>query len=130
LFDLTNIQIEQWAEHHYPSFLEITTAGDKPSTAINGQSLDARAKLFAKMGADIQARAAAVRREAFLQDLRARGVIKEQTEEEKEASRIRMEAEANAPFPWFLVIGVVLGILAVMAGLGGGIAYVIWKYSD
>lgn len=82
------------------------------------------------MGADIQARAAAARRETFLQDLKARGIIKEQTEEEKEASRIRMEAEANAPFPWFLVIGVVLGLLAVMAALGGGIAYVIWKYSD
>jgi farnesyl-diphosphate farnesyltransferase len=82
------------------------------------------------MSSDLQAKAANQRREAFLEDLRSRGIIKEQTEEQKEAARIRMEEEANAPFPWFLVIGVVLGILAVMAALGGGIAYVIWKYSD
>jgi farnesyl-diphosphate farnesyltransferase len=82
------------------------------------------------MGQEIQARAAAQKREAFLADLRAKGILKEQTEEEKEASRKRMEEEANAPFPWMLVAGVVLGLLAVMALLGGGIAFVIYKYSD
>jgi len=125
-----NKQIEQWTEHHYPSFLEITTSGDKPSTSINAQSLDARARLFAQMSSEVQAKAAAKKREAFLEDLKARGIIKEQTEEEKEASRKRMEEEANAPFPYLLVGGVVFGLLFVMALLGGGIAYIIWKFAD
>lgn len=123
-------QIEQWTEHHYPSFLEITTSGDKPSTAINQYSLDARAKLYAKITAGIQAKMAAERRETFLADLRARGIIKEQTEEQKEASRKRMEEEANAPFPWLMILGVIGGLLAVMAILGAGIAFVVYKYSN
>jgi farnesyl-diphosphate farnesyltransferase len=126
----TDIQIEQWTEHHYPSFLEITTAGDKPSTSINAQSLDARAQLFSKMGSAIQAKVAAERRETFLADLRAKGILKEQTPEQKEASRLRMEEEANAPFPWLLIGGIVFGLLFVMAMMGAGIAYVIWKYAD
>jgi cytochrome c-type biogenesis protein CcmH/NrfG len=82
------------------------------------------------MSQDVQAKAAAKKREAFLEDLKARGIIKEQTEEQKEASRKRMEEEANAPFPYLLVGGVVFGLLFVMALMGGGIAYIIWKYAD
>lgn len=124
------VQIEQWTEHHYPGFLEINTSGDKPSTAINQYSLDARAKLYMSITSRIQAKMAAEKREHFLADLRSRGIIKEQTEEEKEASRKRLEEEANAPFPWLLIIGVIGGLLTVMALMGGGIAFLIYKYAD
>lgn len=123
-------QIEQWTEHHYPGFLEINSSGDKPSTSINQFSLDSRAKLYHKITTGIQAKMAAEKREAFLADLRQRGIIKEQTEEEKEASRKRMEEEANAPFPWLLILGVIGGLLAVMALMGGGIAWIVYKYAD
>lgn len=86
--------------------------------------------MFTSITAGIQNRLAVERREAFLADLRARGIIKEQTPEEKEASRLRMEEEANAPFPWLLIVGVVGGLLAVMGIMGCGIAYLIWRFAD
>lgn len=86
--------------------------------------------MFTKITASIQSQMAAERRESFLADLRSRGIIKEQTEEEKEASRLRAEEEMNAPFPWLLIVGVIGGLLAVMALMGCGIAYIIWKYAD
>lgn len=82
------------------------------------------------MGSAIQAKAAADRRENFLADLRAKGIIKDQSPEEKEATRLRMEEEANAPFPWLLIGGVVFGLLFMMALMGAGIAAIIWKYAD
>jgi farnesyl-diphosphate farnesyltransferase len=82
------------------------------------------------MSQEVQAKAAAAKREVFLADLRAKGIIKDQTPEEKEASRKRMEEEANAPFPYLLILSVVFGLLFVMALLGSGIAYIIWKYAD
>ena len=67
-------QIEQWSEHHYPGFLQITSndAG-KPVTGLDGNSTDARVKLFKMIADREREKAAAARREQIMADLRARG---------------------------------------------------------
>lgn len=68
------------------------------------------------------------RSDAMMADLRARGILKDRTPEEEEKLRIAREKYENEGTPWFMIIAVVFGVLAVMAGLGGGLTWVIIKY--
>jgi len=67
-------------------------------------------------------------------DMRARGIIKnrtkeEQDEDEKKAiERARIEAEEG--FPWLIVGGLILGVLAVFGILAAIIIFIIMKYVD
>lgn len=63
-------------------------------------------------------------------DLRAKGILKQRTPEEEEALRIAREKYENEATPWLMIIGTVLGVLALMLALGGGLVYLIMKYSD
>lgn len=108
-------RIEKWAEHHYPSFLNIkATPGAPPQTEVDPMSTDARAPLYielvkkARQAADLQ------RREDFKKDLIARGIIKDPKDTTGKPETAVAPAEADTP-PWLLIIGIVLGILAVFA---------------
>lgn len=67
-------------------------------------------------------------------DLRARGIIKTLTGPEKEAEDKRLaelrRVADEAGAPWGLILGIIAAVLAVMVGLGGGIAWLIVRYSD
>jgi farnesyl-diphosphate farnesyltransferase len=79
-----------------------------------------------------QERAAEERRAAFMADLRARGIIKDRSpEEQKEYEEKSLEAMAKAEaegFPWLLVVGIVVGVVALMVAIGGAITWVILHY--
>lgn len=123
-------QVEQWTEHHYPSFLQIGGAAGSASTSIDPMSRDARVALFAKISNEAKEKIAAEKREAFMADLKARGIIKDRSpEEQAEWNRKQAEMTEDSP-PWLLIIGGVLGILASMVALGFGIVYLIMKYAD
>ncbi|ORY28634.1 isoprenoid synthase domain-containing protein [Naematelia encephala] len=126
-------KIEQWTEHHYPSFLEISGSSGSAQTVINSTSTDARAALYTQLAKEAQDKAAADRREAMMADLRARGIIKEKKEgaeaTEEEKRRIAAIENEEGP-PWLMIIGIIVGILALMTGLGALITWVVLTYFD
>lgn len=133
-FSIACARIEQWCEHHYPSFLQIQAGqGGKAQTVIDPQSTDARAPLYTEMVKRAREQAEAERREKFMEDLRARGIIKPavpETEEEKAERQERIAKMENEPFPWKMVLSFIVGLIAIMGGLGWGIVWIVMKYSD
>ena len=63
-----------------------------------------------------------------MEDLKARGILKDRTPEEK-AALVKAQAIEESP-PWMLILAAVTGILVLMVGMGLGIAYIIIKYAD
>lgn len=93
-------------------------------------SKDARVVMYQRLATEIQEKAAKEKREALIKDLKARGILKERSpEEEAEMERKRIEA-ANEPFPWLLVLGVVGGVIAIMAGLAAIVVWAVLKFGD
>ncbi|AAW42475.2 farnesyl-diphosphate farnesyltransferase, putative [Cryptococcus deneoformans JEC21] len=108
-------KIEQWAEHHYPSFIQIgNAAGNGVQSAIDPAAIKAR-------------------QEKFMADLRAKGLIKEksgETDGDEEAKK-RYEAIQNEQaVSWLMIIGVIVGMLALMAAMGGIVVWVILTVYD
>jgi farnesyl-diphosphate farnesyltransferase len=123
-------QIEQWTEHHYPSFLQITGSAGSASTAIDPSSTDSRVALFTSLAKAAADATALKRREEFMADLRARGIIKDRTPEEIAAGEKRMAEYVSEETPWLMIIGMIAGVLALMIALGGGMVWLIVKYTD
>lgn len=125
-------KIEQWTEHHYPSFLQISgSSGGGATTSIDPSSNDARAVLFTQLAKEAQEKNALAKKEAFMKDLKARGIIKDRSPEEEQKERERMEQLVkDNETPWLMIIAVIVGVLAAMAAMGGGIVWVVLKYSD
>lgn len=63
-------------------------------------------------------------------DLKARGIIKDRSPEEEEAIKKEQERLENEGVPWGMIIATVVGVLLVMALLGGGLTWFIMKYFD
>lgn len=127
------MQVEQWAEHHYPSFLEIQNTNGQARTAINTFSTDARVKLYSELQKIAMEAEAKKRREAVIKDLMDRGIIKtkeNQTPAEyQKAEEARMkQLDADNETPWLMIIGVIVGMLTVIAAVGGGIVWVILRF--
>ncbi|KAK6907514.1 farnesyl-diphosphate farnesyltransferase [Kwoniella mangroviensis CBS 8507] len=126
-------KIDQWAEHHYPSFINISasSAGGRASSAIDPESTDARAALFMKLAKDAQEKAQREKSEKFMADLKARGVIKQRSPEEEAAIKAKYEEMDKQGAPWFMIGAVIFGVLALMGGLGWGVIWFIMKmYPD
>ena len=84
--------------------------------------------MYVALAKGIQEQAAKAKKEALMADLQARGIIKARSpEEEARAEEMRQKLEEEGA-PWLMIIGVVVGVLSLMAGLGGAIVYVILKY--
>ena len=123
-------QIDQWTEHHYPTFLQITDSGGQAATMIDASNGDARAPFFNKLINQAKDRQAAEKREAMMADLRARGIIKDRTPEEKAAAeKARAEALEESP-PWLMIGAVIFGVLALMGLMGWGLVWFITTYLD
>ncbi|WVF70700.1 farnesyl-diphosphate farnesyltransferase [Kwoniella sp. CBS 6097] len=121
-------KIEQWAEHHYPSFITIGGGSGAPSSSIDPMSNDARAILFNKLSQEIANKQKQERTEKFMEDLKARGLIAERTPEEEAERKRKYEEYAKEQSVSMWTIGaVIFGVLAAMLSLGGGIAYIILK---
>ena len=66
-------------------------------------------------------------------DLRARGVIKDKpaSPEDEKANEERMQKmHEEQGTPWLLIIGAIVGMLALMGALGAGIVWFILTYFD
>jgi farnesyl-diphosphate farnesyltransferase len=92
-------------------------------------SNDARVPLFVDLSKAVKDKIAKEKQDALMADLRARGIIKDRTPEEEQKYKEAMEKYANETTPWFMIVGVVVGVLALMIALGGGITYFIVKYA-
>ncbi|ADV21285.1 farnesyl-diphosphate farnesyltransferase [Cryptococcus gattii E566] len=127
-------KIEQWAEHHYPSFIQIGSgAGNGVQSAIDPTSNDARAALFLRLAKESQEAARKARQEKFMADLRAKGLIKEKSDETDGDDEAKKQYEAlqnEQTAPWLMIVGVIVGMLALMAVLGGIVVWVILKVYD
>ncbi|KAK8865743.1 farnesyl-diphosphate farnesyltransferase [Kwoniella newhampshirensis] len=123
-------KIEQWTEHHYPSFIQIAGASGQMASSIDPTTNDARAALFSRIALEAQEAAKKARQEKMLAELRAQGLIKERVGTEEEKARWAAQAEADQATPWLMIISVVVGMLALMGGLGSIIVWIILKYSD
>ncbi|WWC87997.1 farnesyl-diphosphate farnesyltransferase [Kwoniella dendrophila CBS 6074] len=122
-------KIDQWAEHHYPSFINISKAGGGgASTAIDQYSNDARAALFLRIAKEAQERAAKEKSERFMADLVARGVIKQRSPEEEAEIKKKYEEMEKRGAPILMIAGVIFGVLALMLAMGGGVVYAILKF--
>jgi len=123
-------KIEQWTEHHYPTFLMIIGGAGDPRSSVDPSSNDARALLYTEIARRAAEKASKDRQEAFMADLRARGIIKEKTpQEEAEAEEKKAALEANEEkFPYLLVFGVIAGVILLMVALGGAVTWVVVNY--
>ncbi|KAL7423751.1 bifunctional farnesyl-diphosphate farnesyltransferase/squalene synthase [Cryptotrichosporon argae] len=131
-FSIAVGKIEQWTEHHYPSFLHVFGGAGGAQTAIDTSTGDARAPLFMQLANDARDKAAAARREQWMDEMRAKGLIKPKgtAEEEKKKLEDLKQYQENEKLPYLLIIGTVFGVLALIAGLGGLVVWVIVKYAD
>ncbi|OCF32891.1 farnesyl-diphosphate farnesyltransferase [Kwoniella heveanensis BCC8398] len=121
-------KIEQWAEHHYPSFIQIGGASGSATSNIDPMSTDARAILFNRLSQEIANKQKQERTEKFMEDLKARGLITERTPEEEAERKKKYEEYAKEQSISMWTLGaVIFGVLAVMLALGGSVAYVILK---
>ena len=123
-------QIEQWTEHHYPTFLRIEGSSGSAQTIVDTTNGDARAALYNKLINAAKDVVAKERREAMMADLRARGIIKDRTPEEIAASEKARREAADEPIPWLMIGSIIFGILALMGGMGYGIIWFITNYLD
>lgn len=140
------MQIEQWTEHHYPSFLQITS-GASTSFAIDPTSTDARAPMYAKIMQAESARVAKAKQDAVMADLVARGIIRdpkspieyeEVEESDGEGGKVVVKKAKNVYPPpppqddlsYTTLIMIVLGVIGATLGVAGGIIWLIMKYSD
>lgn len=125
-------QIEQWTEHHYPSFLSISagSGGGGIQTQIDQYTSDARAPLYAQMYKDAQEKASRERREAYIADLRKRGILK--AEKTDEAGEKKEVAQLNTPgdneLKMWHVVAMIVAVLVAMVGLGALIVWIILTY--
>ncbi|WWD18078.1 farnesyl-diphosphate farnesyltransferase [Kwoniella shandongensis] len=122
-------KIEQWAEHHYPSFITIGGTGGQVGSAIDPNTNDARATLFTRLALQAQEAAKKARRDQMMAELRAKGIIKETTGTEKEEQEKWAARQAEEATPWLMIIGVIGGVLALMGIMGAIVVYAILKFS-
>jgi farnesyl-diphosphate farnesyltransferase len=84
--------------------------------------------MYVALAKKIQEQAAKAKKDALMADLQARGIIKARSpEEEARAEELRQKLDSEGA-PWLMIIGVVVGVLSLMAGLGGAIVWFILKY--
>lgn len=98
-------------------------------------SRDARVSLWTGLAKIEQERAAAEKRAAVMADLKARGIIKDRTPEEAAEAEKQREAlikkELEDGVPWLMIVGIVMGILAIIVALAAGIIYgVMYLFPD
>lgn len=125
-------QIEQWAEHHYPSFVSVAGSGGNVTSSIDASGNDARAVLYNTI-AEAERRKAAVKKQQELYDsMVERGIIKPYKDSEGKTIRPDFAKEAaisaNAqgktdPMPYLFILGILAAILVVFGGLA---ALMIW----
>jgi len=83
------------------------------------------------MAKQAQEQAAQAKREHLLADLKSRGIIKDRSpEEERRLTEDRIARENESP-PYGLIILTIVGVIALMAALGGAIVwFILWFYKD
>ena len=82
------------------------------------------------MANEVKERLAAEKHDAFMQDLKNRGIIKDRSPEEQAAYEKRQAEIVEDSPPWTLIIGLVVGIVVLMLAMGLGITWLILKYAD
>ncbi|KAJ9097538.1 hypothetical protein QFC19_006712 [Naganishia cerealis] len=128
-------KIEQWAEHHYPSFVVISaSAQGKVTSAIDTDGGDARAKLYASIVEQEKAKGVKRRQEEILDSLRAKGLIKPKFDAEgKEIQLGQAEKEileAQQPMEGFpiLMIAAICVMILVVFGVTATVLVIGVKY--
>lgn len=102
-------KIEQWAEHHYPSFVNISeSSGATKTIALTDPSKDARVRIAQR--ADVLEKEVRLQKRLGGQAPQLAGVEKE-------------------PIPWELILFVVGGV-AIMFGISGLFVWGAIKYFD
>lgn len=123
-------KIEQWAEHHYPSFVIVQGGKGAVSSALDMSGNDARAALFQRI-ADHERKVASQKRQVeLMQSLERKGLIKpmEKDEHGKPIIRARdIPDEQDNSIPWQMIAAIFGGILAIF-GLAGALMYFIVVY--
>lgn len=141
-----NVQIEQWTEHHYPSFLQISSPGS--GFSIDSSTTDARAPLYAKMMQAAADKLAKDKKDKMMADLIARGIIRdpnapkeyeEVEEDDGEGGKkiVKREVFKYPPPPKqdddlsvLALVGIAVGILSALLAIAGIIIWLVMKYSD
>ncbi|GHJ86261.1 hypothetical protein NliqN6_2663 [Naganishia liquefaciens] len=128
-------KIEQWAEHHYPSFVIISAAsGGGASSSVNVEGGDARARLYAQIVEQEKAKAAQRRKDEILENLRSKGLLKpryapdgtEITYTEAEKAIIAAQ-QPNQGIPIKMIIGIT-GMLLLVFGITAAFLVIGVKY--
>lgn len=86
-----------------------------------------------RLAKESQEAARKARQEKFMADLRAKGLIKEKSDEtdgDEEAKKQYEALQNEQTAPWLMIVGVIVGMLALMAALGGIVVWVILKVYD
>ena len=84
--------------------------------------------MYTQMMKDAQDRAAAIRRDAFMADLRKRGILKEKTDDGT-VGRPAPPPEDDS-FPWLMLVGFVLGLLAVIGLLSWLVIFLVMRFAE
>lgn len=134
----TTEQIEQWAEHHYPSFVTVGQSDGQVSSSIDVDSGDARAEIYTRIAEDERRRAAIRQQEKMYESMVERGLIKPTKNAAGEVVRpdfVKMRedgtlraATSNEPVPWLFILSILGGVFAVFAVTGGLLVYVMLTY--
>lgn len=132
------LQIEQWAEHHYPSFVNVGSSGGNVTSSIDTDSGDARAEIYTRIAEDERRRAAVRKQQEMYESMVERGIIKPQRNAEgqlvkpdfikmREDGTLRNNAN-DEPVPWLFIASIIGGVFAVFAITGGLLVWVMLTY--
>lgn len=131
-------KIEQWAEHHYPSFVNVGSSGGNVTSSIDTDSGDARAEIYTRIAEDERRRAAVRKQQEMYESMVERGIIKPQRNAEgqlvkpdfikmREDGTLRNNAN-DEPVPWLFIASIIGGVFAVFAITGGLLVWVMLTY--
>lgn len=117
----SRLQIEQWAEHHYPSFVVISASpSGGASSSINVDGGDARARMYSQIVEQEKVKAAKRRKDQILDNLRSKGILKPKFDAEgkeitfTEAEKAIIEAQdPNQGIPVKMIVGIAAMILFI-----------------
>ena len=132
------MQIEQWAEHHYPSFVTVGSSNGQVSSSIDVDSGDARATIYTKIAEDERRRMAVRKQQQMYESMVERGLIKPQKNAEGQVIKpdfVKMRedgtlnlATSDEPVPWLFIASIIGGVFAVFALTGGLLVWVMLTY--
>lgn len=133
-------KIEQWAEHQYPSFVNVAASSGQVTSSIDVTMGDARAEIYEKIAAEERDKAAVRKQKEIFDSMVERGIIKPTKDADgneiapnfyrDRAGALRRHEDNQQGLPVMFLLSAVGAVLLLFGVIGGLSAWLILKYAN